>query len=627
MSDLGVDVLRTDPTPVPPRSAPPPAPSPRARAHLRRTVAWMVLAGLVGVAVAAPLAWRISGGRWLEVATPSMGRAAPVGTLVLERPVLVARIHVGDIITFHPPTIAKETFTHRVIAIDPGGAVHTRGDINGSTDPWALRQHDITGRVVARWWGVGWLLRTLPLLMLGSVLIWATTARYASERCRGPVRLFAVAALVSMVGFLLKPFVRLAVISTKADATTAHAAVVSTGILPTRISVTGGTHADLRDGHVAVLSTHHVDPSGRYGLQAALHMPVSWWVVVTLVCASPILWCLIIGFAPLGDVPPTGDPPTSPPPPADDTVVPIGRRAVGRAGFPVARTPQRRPPSSSAVGTMARRTVLGGVVIAALGMLVAFSTTTQSAFAATVRNSADIATAAPYFTCKAAAVGNSAFFAYPLNDATGTAGASAADVSGNARSGTYQGPVSSVANPGCVRDGAASAVFNGTSTYVSTPTMVTNPQVFTEEIWFKTTATTGGDLMGWGTSQTGLPTQYDRELFMTNAGTLVFGVYSGGANKEVISPKTYNDGAWHHAAATLSASGMVLYLDGAAVATDPATTSAQVDNGYWRIGWTNINGWPNVPTSYYFTGRLAFAAYYASALTASQVATHYIAGH
>jgi hypothetical protein len=36
-------------------------------------------------------------------------------------------------------------------------------------------------------------------------------------------------------------------------------------------------------------------------------------------------------------------------------------------------------------------------------------------------------------------------------------------------------------------DGNTAVAFNGTSGYVSSATKWTNPQVFTEEAWFKTT--------------------------------------------------------------------------------------------------------------------------------------------
>jgi len=69
----------------------------------------------------------------MMVTTPSMGPAAPVGTLILTRPVRIGDTRVGDIIAFHPPTEPRETFTHRVVTVDPDGGLRTRGDINGAT--------------------------------------------------------------------------------------------------------------------------------------------------------------------------------------------------------------------------------------------------------------------------------------------------------------------------------------------------------------------------------------------------------------------------------------------------------------------------------------------------------------
>jgi len=96
--------------------------------------------------------------------------------------------------------------------------------------------------------------------------------------------------------------------------------------------------------------------------------------------------------------------------------------------------------------------------------------------------------------------------------------------------------------------------------------------------------------------------------------------------KTVTSPRSYNDGSWHHAAATLSAAGMVLYVDGASVATDPTVTTAQAFTGLWRFGYDNLNGWTSQPSSPYYAGNLAYAAVYSTALTAAQIKTHYIAG-
>ncbi len=56
-----------------------------------------------------PVYWFATGGRWLIVETPSMGRSAPVGTLLWVEP--VHDLHVGDVISFHPPGEPKITYT------------------------------------------------------------------------------------------------------------------------------------------------------------------------------------------------------------------------------------------------------------------------------------------------------------------------------------------------------------------------------------------------------------------------------------------------------------------------------------------------------------------------------------
>ena len=256
---------------------------------------------------------------------------------------------------------------------------------------------------------------------------------------------------------------------------------------------------------------------------------------------------------------------------------------------------------------------------------------TLGGFTATVANSSDTVSTAGYFTCASAAIGNAstnAYLAYPLKD---TGPATVGDVSGNNRSGTYSplGITYGTAGP-CPRDGAKSVTLNGLTGYITGAATLTNPQVFTLEIWFRTTVG-GGKLIGLGTSATGLSTRYDRQLFLSNAGTLTFGVYPG-VVRTVTSPASYLDGAWHDAVATLAPStdpnpGMRLYVDGALVASDPATTGAETDSGYWRIGFDNLAGWgANQPTNFFFTGSLAFASTYTYAFTPAQVTAHYRAG-
>lgn len=126
--------------------------------------------------------------------------------------------------------------------------------------------------------------------------------------------------------------------------------------------------------------------------------------------------------------------------------------------------------------------------------------------------------------------------------------------------------------------------------------------------------------------QTGPSGVFDRHLYMTNAGRVVFGVYPN-AVRTVTSPEPYRDGEWHHAVATLSSAGMRLYLDGDLVASDAGVTTAEpVTAGFLRFGYDNLNGWPSAPTSRFFSGTLDDATFYLTALSASQIAAQYEAG-
>lgn len=168
---------------------------------------------------------------------------------------------------------------------------------------------------------------------------------------------------------------------------------------------------------------------------------------------------------------------------------------------------------------------------------------------------------------------------------------------------------------------ALSLTTNG---FFYSSTFVAGPTIFSLEVWFKTATLTGGKLIGFGNSQIPASSNYDRHIYMTNSGQIIFGCYPGSV-QVVTSPASYNDGKWHHAVGTLSLAGMVLYMDGVSVGTNPATT-AQAYSGYWRIGYDNLNSWTNVPASYYFNGSLdEIAVYMTQALTASKVLNHYTA--
>ena len=169
----------------------------RARAaHGARTTASLVLAVVVLGCIGVAAWWVLSGGRWYIVRTPSMGTAAPVGTLLWVEPTAAKDLHVGDVVTFRPPGLGS-TYSHRIYSITADGALHTKGDANAGPDTWTLRPSDVVGRVAARWWGIGWLIRATPVLAIGGLLL------YALVRWATPARLRVSAAVVG-VSFLLR---------------------------------------------------------------------------------------------------------------------------------------------------------------------------------------------------------------------------------------------------------------------------------------------------------------------------------------------------------------------------------------------------------------------------------------
>ncbi len=166
--------------------------------------------------------------------------------------------------------------------------------------------------------------------------------------------------------------------------------------------------------------------------------------------------------------------------------------------------------------------------------------------------------------------------------------------------------------------------FNGAD-FLTTQFPINNPQSFTVDLWFKTTTTRGGALFGLAQDQNNDNGQYDRTIYMDNNGLLRFGVWTGSAQL-VSSTSRYNDGNWHNVAASESANGAVLYVDGVPLASNPNATPAENFTGYWRIGDNGLNNWPDEPTSTYFTGAIDQVLIYNGPLSPQEIGEIYQAG-
>lgn len=207
----------------------------------------------------------------------------------------------------------------------------------------------------------------------------------------------------------------------------------------------------------------------------------------------------------------------------------------------------------------------------------------------------------------------------------GTSAAAGTDWAGT-NNGVVRSGVTST-TPGAIAGstGAASS-FNGTADGLISSTRTVGAQGdLSVELWFKTNSTSGGKLIGYGNSPTGSSGSYDRHIYMRNDGRLVFGEYQG-IVKTVASASAYNNNQWHHAVGTLGPTGLKLYVDGVLVGSEDSATVAFPYTGYWRVGGDNLGGWPNAPTSQWFSGAIDEVAVYNSVLPASRVAAHYSEG-
>ena len=151
------------------------------------------------------------------------------------------------------------------------------------------------------------------------------------------------------------------------------------------------------------------------------------------------------------------------------------------------------------------------------------------------------------------------------------------------------------------------------------------PTAFSMEAWVRTSSTSGGAIMSYGSSATNQSWNRDRMVYMRNDGTLSFMLYPGKL-ATITTPKSYNDGQWHHIVASLSpTSGAMLYVDGNLAAFDGSMTEGQSYSGYWRIGGDALSGVNGQPSNTNIQADIDEAAVYSTPLSARQIAEHYTA--
>ena len=246
---------------------------------------------------------------------------------------------------------------------------------------------------------------------------------------------------------------------------------------------------------------------------------------------------------------------------------------------------------------------------------------TQSAFTGSTSNLPNTFSAAATFPTYSQAVLADAPLSYwRLSESSAT---TAADASGNSNNATYMGNAQAFQVAGSPAGGSGTSADTAVElpgynrVIASSSATMSNPNPFTEEVWFKTASTVDQIFMDFGDKELGRSTVGDRYMKIFADGAVQFGVGVGGTVSTITSSPGFNNGAWHLATASLGPGGMKLYVDGTVIGTKTPVTTSTDFVGYWRIGGDD---------AYYFSGRLDEAAVYTSQLSDARVNAHYTSG-
>ncbi|MBL0747625.1 S26 family signal peptidase [Nocardioides baculatus] len=251
--------------------------SPRSAATPRTVpVVLGVVVLLIGVGVAT--SWLLAGGRWLRMDTPSMGTAAPVGSLLWVRPVELEDVAVGDLVTVRPADAGGRTYTHRVVSTTPRG-LRTGGVLSGE-DPWVIDQARLVGRVDHVWPVLGLVLRLAPLLLALLLAAFLAPARLP-ERWRLPVRIVGVSLALSVVLVVHQPLTDARMLAFDTGAEGARTTWVNAGQVPLRLRAPStGASATMGPGETATVAVARTDARGRYVVSVRPDLPGwTWWLV------------------------------------------------------------------------------------------------------------------------------------------------------------------------------------------------------------------------------------------------------------------------------------------------------------------------------------------------------------
>ncbi len=263
----------------------------RARTGQRSWPSAVALAVVAAVGLAWA-GWLAAGGGLFWVGSPSMGRAAPVGSLVVTRPLPPGRpLRVGEVVVFHPGLGVPATYVHRIEAVLPVPGrpteYRTKGDLNQLPDPWVITRSSVVGRPVAVVPAVGWLYRSATWLLLGAAVV----AGLSFVLTGGPRRVVLVLGpmlLVAVPAVIDHPFVSGFLYGSGQNGRRVVARVVDTGVLPVTFTVHGGQPVRAVPGQEVVATGSVVAHRAVVPVRVAADLPWWGWLLVVSFCLLPL---------------------------------------------------------------------------------------------------------------------------------------------------------------------------------------------------------------------------------------------------------------------------------------------------------------------------------------------------
>lgn len=196
----------------------------------------------------------------------------------------------------------------------------------------------------------------------------------------------------------------------------------------------------------------------------------------------------------------------------------------------------------------------------------------------------------------------------------------ALDRSGRSTQGRF-GSAATLGRPGGLPNNPGTSLRTASGIALTSASATSAPRVASVEMWFRTSAATGGHLVGFGDTATATTSVEDRVLRMSATGQLSYGDWSTNPQRIITTPGAYNDGSWHHVVLSFSTENSsfqnsTLHVDGAQVASGRTSKVASY-TGYWRVG-----GGSQAPS---FNGLIDNVALYDTELPAQRVMAHYAA--